>query len=162
MQPHCTVRSPSDQLDSTAAIARQLEPFFGASATLLFSFGIFAAAFSSFLGNALVGGTVLADGLGLGSSIDEVWPKRLTVLALLVGMTIACYTTLSGNSAVNVIVLAQALTVLGVPAIAGPHALARMRRARSGTQDTSLDTDARRRRRCGDMCAGGANRDPPA
>jgi len=99
-------------------VARQLEPLFGSAARILFSLGIFAAAFSSFLGNALVGGTVLSDGLGLGSSMDSPWPKRLTVLALLLGMVVAVAATGAGFEPVLIIVFAQALTVLGVPMLA--------------------------------------------
>ncbi|MCO6044434.1 divalent metal cation transporter [Aeoliella sp. ICT_H6.2] len=107
-----------EQLNSTAEIARQLEPLFGPFASILFSCGIFAAAFSGFLGNALLGGTVLSDGLGWGSSVNDVWAKRLTVLALVVGMAIACYSTLAGKNSVNFIVFAQALTVIGLPPLA--------------------------------------------
>ncbi|WP_425400079.1 Nramp family divalent metal transporter [Aeoliella sp.] len=107
-----------NELTSTAEIARQLEPLFGSFASILFSCGIFAAAFSSFLGNALLGGTVLADGLGWGSSVNDAWCKRLTVLALAVGMAIACYSMLAGKNAVNFIVFAQALTVIGFPPVA--------------------------------------------
>lgn len=106
------------ELNSTAEIARQLEPLFGPFASILFSCGIFAAAFSGFLGNALLGGTVLSDGLGWGSSVNDVWAKRLTVLALAVGMAIACYSMLAGKNAVNFIVFAQALTVIGLPPLA--------------------------------------------
>ncbi len=107
-----------DELSSVSVIARQLEPLFGSFATRLFSLGIFAAAFSSFLGNALVGGTILSDSLGLGSRIDDAWPRRFTGLALLVGMGMSVASMLAGSNMVDVIIFAQALTVLGVPALA--------------------------------------------
>lgn len=107
-----------DQLRTAADVAGQLEPLFGPGATLLFGFGLFAACFSSFLVNAMIGGLLLSDGLGLGGSIDQPWPRRLTVLALLAGMAVAVFATISGQNPVNVIIFAQALTVLGLPLIA--------------------------------------------
>lgn len=107
-----------DQLRTAADVAGQLEPLFGPGATLLFGFGLFAACFSSFLVNAMIGGLLLSDGLGLGGSIDQAWPRRLTVLALLAGMAVAIFATISGQNPVNVIIFAQALTVLGLPLIA--------------------------------------------
>jgi manganese transport protein len=107
-----------DQLRSAADVATQLEPLFGRSATVLFSCGLFAACFSSFLVNAMIGGVLFSDGLGLGGSIDGRWSRRLTVIALLIGMAVAIYATVSGKSPVGVIIFAQALTVLGVPLVA--------------------------------------------
>ncbi len=107
-----------DELRSAADVASQLEPLFGSSANLLFLAGILAAALSSFLVNAMVGGTLLADGLGLGSSMDEKWPKRLTVVALSFGMAVAIWSTSGGGSTVSLIIFAQALTVFGGPILA--------------------------------------------
>ncbi|QDS99109.1 Nramp family divalent metal transporter [Adhaeretor mobilis] len=107
-----------DELRSAADVAGQLEPLFGPAATILFSCGIFAACFSPFLINAMIGGLLLSDGLGLGSSIDSPWSKRLTVVAMLLGMSIAIWATIAGNNPVGVIIFAQALTVLGSPLLA--------------------------------------------
>ena len=104
--------------NSVAEVARQLEPLFGPAAKVLFCIGIFSGAFSSFLVNAMIGGTVLSDGLGLGGDIDGTWPKRFTVLTLLVGMGVAIWVILSGQGPVNLIIFAQAVTVLGIPALA--------------------------------------------
>jgi len=106
------------ELNDAADVARQLEPLFGPAAVVLFSLGLFAAAFSSFLVNAMVGGTLLSDGLGLGARIDALWPKLLTALALLVGMGIAIRVTISDEPPVAMIILAQSLTVLGMPVLA--------------------------------------------
>lgn len=111
-------RTNPDAITEVSDVAQQLEPLFGPSAQLLFSLGIFAAAFSSFLGNALIGGTVLSDALGLGASMDSRWPKRFTVAALLVGMFAAIAAMISDFSTVYVIVFAQALTVVGAPLVA--------------------------------------------
>ena len=106
-------------LNSAADVARQLEPAFGGpGAKIVFCFGIFAGALSSFLVNAMIGGSLLADGFGLGGYIDEKWPKRFTVLALAVGMVVAMLVVIVGERPVNLLIFAQALTVLGIPTLA--------------------------------------------
>lgn len=104
------------QLGTTGDVARQLTPLFGARATALFSAGIFAGAFSSFLVNAMIGGLLLADGLGRGGDMDARWPRYSTVGALLLGMGLALVTARVGGL-VHAIVFAQAVTVVGVPVL---------------------------------------------
>ena len=58
-------------------------------------------------------------GLGLGSDVDGRWPRLFTVAALLVGMGVAIPVHQSGQKPVDLIVFAQALTVLGNPLLAG-------------------------------------------
>lgn len=106
------------ELKSAADVALQLKPAFGSAAVILFAQGILAGAFSSFLVNAMIGGTMLADGLGLGSKLDEKWPKVFTVASLLIGMAIAILIKAKGVSVVGLIIFAQALTVLGGPVLA--------------------------------------------
>jgi Mn2+/Fe2+ NRAMP family transporter len=103
---------------SVADVARQLEPFFGPAAQILFCVGIFAGAFSSFLVNAMIGGTLLSDGLGLGGDIDRFWPKVFTIAVLMIGMLVAVAVQVSNQPPVNLIIFAQAVTVLGLPALA--------------------------------------------
>ncbi len=99
-------------------VARQLEPLFGSWAVVVFSFGILAGAFSSFLVNSMIGGTVMSDALGKGSKLSQGWPIHLTTLALLVGMIVASFSLTRADSTVVLITFAQALTVLGIPALA--------------------------------------------
>ncbi|MDF1656066.1 MAG: divalent metal cation transporter [Verrucomicrobiales bacterium] len=99
-------------------VARQLEPLFGSWATVMFSLGIVAGAFSSFLVNSMIGGTVMADSIGKGSRLSQPWPLHLTSVALLVGMTVAIFSIMKDGSTVKLITFAQALTVLGIPALA--------------------------------------------
>ncbi|QDV45321.1 Divalent metal cation transporter MntH [Stieleria neptunia] len=105
-------------LSSVGDVARQLEPLFGASAKLIFCTGILAGALSSFLVNALIGGTVMSDSLGKGSMLDDKWPLHLTTAALLVGMCVAIASLAREGSTVHLITIAQACTVLGIPALA--------------------------------------------
>jgi Mn2+/Fe2+ NRAMP family transporter len=104
-----------ESLAGAQDVARQLEPLCGSFASALFAVGLFAGAFSSFLVNAMIGGALLSDGLGRGASMDAPWPKAGTVLALAVGAVVALGTRATGTSTVQLIVFAQALTVLGVP-----------------------------------------------
>ena len=105
-------------LSSVGDVAMQLQPLFGTWAKVVFCLGIFAGAFSSFLVNALVGGTVLSDSLGKGSRLGEGWTLSLTTVALLCGLVVALFNLSDAASTVNLITFAQALTVLGLPALA--------------------------------------------
>lgn len=104
-------------LKSVADVARQLEPLFGRSATTIFCIGILAGALSSFLVNALIGGTVLSDSFGLGSRLTDRWPLHFTAAGLLIGMLVAVGRLLSEEGTVHLITFAQALTVIGSPAL---------------------------------------------
>lgn len=105
-------------LASVGDIARQLEPLFGPAAKIVFCSGILAGALSSFLVNAMIGGTVLADSLGMGSKLKDKGPVLFTSIALLVGLAVALVSLAKEGSVVSLITLAQALTVLGIPALA--------------------------------------------
>src|SRR5690606_25863570 len=52
------------KLASAMDMAKALEPLFGHYASILFLIGLFGASFSSVIGNASVGGTMLGDALG--------------------------------------------------------------------------------------------------
>ena len=112
-------RTPeAEKLASVGDVALQLEPLFGSTAKYIFAVGILAGAFSSFLVNAVIGGTVMADGLGKGSKIEDRWCRHFTAAALVVGMLIAMRAFSKEGSTVGLITTAQALTVLGIPALA--------------------------------------------
>lgn len=104
-----------DELRTITDVARQLEPMFGAAAKWLFCLGVLAAAISSFLVNSMIGGAMLADGLGLKASIDSVWSRLFTTVVLLSGMGVALGT--DSQSRVPLIIFAQAMTVLGGPVL---------------------------------------------
>lgn len=110
-------RPDQPELTSVDQVARQLEPLFGSWATVIFSVGIVAAAFSSFLVNAMIGGTVMSDSLGKGSRLGKGWPIHLTSVALLTGMGVAMLSLTQSGSTVTLITFAQALTVVGNPAL---------------------------------------------
>lgn len=106
------------KLASVGDVALQLEPTFGLAGKAIFCIGILAGALSSFLVNAMIGGTVLADSFGAGSKMSDKWPVHLTALALLCGMGVAIASFASQASTVHLITFAQALTILGVPILA--------------------------------------------
>lgn len=102
-------------VNSAADMAKQLEILFGSSSKFVFSIGLSAAAFSSLMVNAVIGGGLLSDSFNLGSSMNEKMPKIFTVIILLVGMLIAVF--FKGNI-IYALIMAQASSVLGVPLIA--------------------------------------------
>lgn len=107
------------ELTDAGAVAEQLQPLFGDKGKALFCLGLFSAAYSSFLINSMIGGFVLADGLGLGSKPDDPWTRRLTAAVLLTGMGVALYVIETGAKPVGAIVMAQAVTVIAAPLMAG-------------------------------------------
>ena len=98
-------------------LAGQLDPTFGPAAYVLFCVGMLAAALSSFLLNAMIGGTLLADGVGLPAKMSDGGPRAFTVGVLLVGMGVGLW-ALKHGSPVELIIFAQAITVLGNPLMA--------------------------------------------
>jgi manganese transport protein len=107
------------ELKSVNDVAAQLESAFGPKGRALFCIGLFSAAYSSFLVNSMIGGFILADGLGLGSKPTDLWPRILTVGVLLTGMIVGLVIIINDWEPVPAIVAAQAVTVLVAPLMAG-------------------------------------------
>lgn len=103
------------KVNSAADMALQLEAIFGSYAKIIFSLGLCAAAFSSLVVNAILGGGLLADGFGLGRTMNEKVPKLFTTLILLTGMLVAVF--FRGN-VIYALIIAQASSILAVPLIA--------------------------------------------
>ncbi len=102
-------------VNSAADMAQQLEALFGGFAKIIFSTGLCAAAFSSLMVNSVMGGGLLADGLGLGRSMNEKIPKFFTSIILILGMVIAVF--FRGN-VIYALIMAQASSIFAVPLIA--------------------------------------------
>ncbi|WP_018626266.1 Nramp family divalent metal transporter [Niabella aurantiaca] len=95
-------------------MSKTLAPLFGEYAAHLFLIGLFGASFSSLIGNASVGGTLLGDALGYKGQLSS---NMVRVLIALV-MTIGAFVALRFNKApLELIVLAQSVTILVVPFI---------------------------------------------
>lgn len=107
-----------NELLSVGDVADQLKPLFGEKGRAIFCAGLFAAAFSSFIVNSMIGGFILSDSLNIGNSPEDRWPKILTAAVLLIGMGMAFYVIKSGTKIVTAVVAAQAVTVLAAPLIA--------------------------------------------
>ncbi|MGF1584304.1 MAG: Nramp family divalent metal transporter [Bacteroidales bacterium] len=102
------------QVNSAADMALQMESLFGTYAKVIFSTGLCAAAFSSLMVNAIIGGGLMSDGLGLGRSMNEKVPKIFTAIILVTGMMVAIF--LRGNL-IYALIMAQASSILAVPLI---------------------------------------------
>jgi Mn2+/Fe2+ NRAMP family transporter len=102
-------------VNSAADMALQLEALFGSYAKIIFSLGLCAAAFSSLMVNAVIGGGLLSDGLGLGRTMNEKMPKIFTAIILVLGMLVALFFK---GDVIYALILAQASSILAVPLIA--------------------------------------------
>lgn len=106
------------EIEEASDIAAGLT-IFGTMGRVVFCIGLFAAAYSSFLVNSMVGGFILSDGLGWGSDPRKLAPRLATTAVLLVGMFVALWTIHSGNKPMPAIVFGQAITVIASPLVAG-------------------------------------------
>lgn len=102
------VRSASD-------LGLALEPLLGKSTTVVFMIGFFAASFSSLIGNATIGGTILADAFGMGRKLSSGPVRVMIILVIIMGSSIAI---LFGKLPLELIVFAQAITIVIAPAAA--------------------------------------------
>lgn len=102
------------KVTSAAEMAKALEPLFGNYAATLFFIGLFGASFSSLVGNATVGGTLLGDALGYGSNLNTKAVKVCIGLVMIVGAIVALK---FGKLPLELIVLAQSVTIFLVPFI---------------------------------------------
>lgn len=105
-----------------ADVSKAIEELFGAWAGVVLAIGIVAGALSSFLVNAMIGGRLFADGFGKGATTESPWSRHGTALALVAGLAgglVAHFTAGDdGKGNITPIIIAQASTVLGGPALA--------------------------------------------
>lgn len=110
-----TVLNPQGiSVTSASDMAKALEPLFGVYAADMFLIGLFGASFSSLVGNATLGGTLLSDALGYGSQLNSPKTRLLIGLVMLCGSVIAI---LFGKLPLELIVFAQSITIFLVPFI---------------------------------------------
>ena len=101
-------------INTAADMGRALEPLFGSASFIVFMIGLFAASFSSLIGNATLGGVILADTLSLGKKLSD-WSVRLLIITLII--TGAVIAILFSDLRLQLIVFAQGFTILIVPFI---------------------------------------------
>lgn len=106
------------EANDIGVLATQLGPLLGSATRILFSVGLFAVAMNPFVINAMIGGTILADGLGKPARMSDPWPRRFTVVVLLIGMGVAMIVLHTPVKKIDAIIFGQALTVIGNPLMA--------------------------------------------
>lgn len=105
-------------LGNPLVVAEAMERTFGPAGKVIFCLGLFSAAYSSFLINSMIGGFILADGLGLSVDPHDLWPRLLTALVLVAGMCVALAAITLGFDRTPTIIAAQAVTVVVAPLVA--------------------------------------------
>jgi len=101
-----------------SVLATQLRPLLGAMAGVLFTIGLLAVAMNPFVINAMIGGSILADGLGKPARLSDPWSRRFTVVVLLIGMGVAMLVLHAGVKKIDAMIFGQAMTVIGNPLMA--------------------------------------------
>ncbi|MGD7789394.1 Nramp family divalent metal transporter [Propionibacteriaceae bacterium Y1700] len=102
------------KVTSPAAMASILQPI-GQWASVIFAIGLWAAAFSSLLGNSTIGGSMLAGVVGKDSGGLASVPVKLSIsVVILIGGIVA---VAFGRVPTELIVTAQAATIVVVPLI---------------------------------------------
>jgi Mn2+/Fe2+ NRAMP family transporter len=95
--------------------AAQFRGVLGDNAVLVFSFGLGAAAFSSFITNALIGGALLTDGFGQDTHMESR-PTRIAACAgLFIGCVVAVVTMSTGIGGPQSVLIAQTSTIIASP-----------------------------------------------
>ena len=102
-------------MNDAREMGQSLEPIFGSWAMVVFMIGLLGASYSSLIGNATIGGSMLADGFGFGRSLSSMKVKLSIMAVILFGSTIAL---IFGSAPINLIIFAQAITIFVVPFIA--------------------------------------------
>ncbi|MCB0684888.1 MAG: Nramp family divalent metal transporter [Saprospiraceae bacterium] len=103
------------EVNHAADLGLALEPLFGETTKVLFMTGLFAASFTSLLGNATIGGTILGDAFGFGHDYQSKKVKAMVVLVIIFGSAIAIA---FGKLPLQLIIFAQAITIVVAPAAA--------------------------------------------
>lgn len=101
-----------------SVLATQLRPLLHAATHVLFCVGLLAVAMNPFVINAMIGGSILADGIGKPAGLSSRWSRIFTVLVLLVGMAVAMIVLHTPVKKVDAIIFGQAFTVVGNPLMA--------------------------------------------
>lgn len=100
---------------SIVALANIFEPLAGQVGSTIFALGFSGAAFSSMVANATAGGTMLSDALGRGATSSSITAKIVSGTILSFGLVIAL---VFQSSPIQLIVIAQAMTVFVAPLLA--------------------------------------------
>ena len=102
------------QVNSATEMGMALEPIFGRYATIVFMLGLFAASFSSLIGNATLGGVLLSDALNIGSKLKSQKVRYVIMSVIVIGASVA---VAFGSLPIQLIIIAQGFTIVVVPVI---------------------------------------------
>lgn len=102
------------KVNSASEMSKALQPLFGEYAAHLFLIGLFGASFSSLVGNATVGGSLLGDALGYGSQLSAKMVRFFIALVMVCGAAISL---VFGKLPLELIIFAQSVTIFLVPFI---------------------------------------------
>ena len=102
------------EVRSVADLGKILEPLFGRLAFEVFMIGLFAASFSSLVGNATLGGAILADTFAIGKRLSDIRVRLIIMIIIVLGGFMAI---VFSHLQLNLIVIAQALTIIMVPLV---------------------------------------------
>lgn len=102
------------EVNSATDMGLALEPLYGNTATVIFMLGLFGASFSSLIGNATIGGSLLADAFSLGNRLNSPKVRGMIMLVMVIGAAIALR---FGRLPLELIVFAQAITVIIAPLV---------------------------------------------
>lgn len=125
-------RVSPDDLGTAGAMSSQLASAFGPFSKWIFCFGFLAGGFSSFLVNAMIGGHVFSDGAGFGSGLKDKPALHATTAALMVGMIVGILSLTTEFDRTSTIVVAQASTIFGGPAVMAGLLFLGVRQAKHG------------------------------
>ena len=109
---------PGKPAEDIGVLAESLRPLLRSVAYVFFCVGLFAVAMNPFLINAMIGGSILADGIGKPCRLNDRWSRVFTVAVLLTGMIVGMLALRAGQKPVKLIIFGQALTVIGNPLMA--------------------------------------------
>lgn len=96
-------------------LAKLLAELLGPAANVVFCCGLAAASFSSFVVNAMIGGCLLADGLGMDARFDGKAAKGLSAIIMIAGCLVAVLVLGVGQGGAQSLLIAQAATLVAAP-----------------------------------------------
>ena len=102
------------EVSSANDMALAIEPAFGAWAAWILLFGLSGASFSSLIGNATIGGALLAESFGMGYRLDAHKVRLSIMLVMAAGALVAL---IFGRLPLELIVFAQGVTIFIAPLI---------------------------------------------
>ena len=100
------------EVKNASDLGMALEPLFGAFTSKAFMIGFFAASFSSMVGNATIGGVILADTFFSESKLSHIKVRIMIMLVITIGAIVAF---IFGSLPLQLIIFAQGITVMLVP-----------------------------------------------